>query len=221
MTVRTESVDVAAAPRRRSTLRRALVVLVVAGLLAVAVPPTVAALGVVLASRQDDRTRTDVVIVLGAAQFWGRPSPVLEARLGHGQELVADGVAPYLVTVGGKRPGDVTTEAEAGRAWLVARGVPSGSVTAVPVGNDTLTSLVAAARTMAERGWTSATIVTDPAHEARSLAMARALGIDAHGSPTRSGAGSSLTLEYVARESGGLLYFWLVERRGIERLVGR
>ena len=73
---------------------------------------------------------------------------------------------------------------------------------------------------MAERGWTSATIVTDPAHEARSLAMARALGIDAHGSPTRRGSGSSLTAEYVARETGGLLDFWLVERRGVEPVVG-
>ena len=58
--------------------------------------------------------------------------------------------------------------------------------------------------------------MTDPAHEARSLAMARALGIDAHGSPTTSGSGSSLTAEYVARETGGLLYFWLVERWGVE-----
>ncbi len=160
-------------------------------------------------------------MVLGAAQFWGRPSPVLEARLGHADALFAQGVATHVLTVGGNRPGDVTTEAAVGRDWLVARGVPAGSVTAVPVGNDTLSSLTAVAHVMAQRGWTRATIVTDPAHEARSLSMARALGIEAHGSPTSSGAGSSLTVEYVARETGGLLYFWLVERRGIEQVVGR
>ena len=220
MTLRTVDAPVAAPSRRRSSARRVLTIVLLAGLLAVVVPPAAAALGVVLGARQDDRTRTDVVVVLGAAQFWGRPSPVLEARLAHADELVARGVSSHVVTVGGKRPGDVTTEAQAGRDWLVARGLSSGSVVAVPVGNDTLSSLVAAAHAMAARGWTSATIVTDPAHEARSLAMARALGIDAHGSPTQTGAGSSLTLEYVARETGGLLYFWLVERRGIEQAVG-
>jgi uncharacterized SAM-binding protein YcdF (DUF218 family) len=72
---------------------------------------------------------------------------------------------------------------------------------------------------MADHGWTSATIVTDPAHEARSIAMARALGIDAHAAPTQSGAGSGLTLDYVARESAGLAWFWVAERRGVAQVV--
>jgi uncharacterized SAM-binding protein YcdF (DUF218 family) len=145
---------------------------------------------------------------------------VLEARLAHGAELYAAGVAPHVVTVGSNQPGDRTTEAAVGAAWLATQGVPRGDVTAVPLGHDTLSSLTAVAALMAERGWTSATIVTDPAHEARSLAMARALGIDAHGSPTQSRSGSSLTAEYVVRETGGLLYFGLVERRGIDAVVG-
>lgn len=221
MSLRTEDHAVAAAARvRRSRARRSALVGLVAALLAAVLLPLAAVSQVVLTARQDDRTRTDAVVVMGAAQFWGRPSPVLEARLSHAVQLHRDGVAEHLVTVGGKQPGDITTEADAGAAWLAGRGVPRGDVTALPVGRDTLSSLDAVARLMAERGWTSATIVTDPAHEARSLAMARALGIDAHGSPTRAGAGSSLTLEYVARETGGLLYFWTVERRDVPHVVG-
>ncbi len=220
MTLRAEDVAVAVPAQRRSPVRRAIVGVLVVAVLVVVLLPVAAALRVVLTGREDDRTRTDTVVVLGAAQFWGRPSPVLEARLARADTLVGQGVAPHVLTVGGNQPGDRTTEAEAGREWLVGHGLPAAAVTAVPEGHDTLSSLTAVARVMAERGWTSATLVTDPAHEARSLAMARALGIDARGAPTRSGAGSALTLEYVARETGGLLYFWLVERRGIEQVVG-
>jgi len=217
----TVSSGAVAAPARRRSLARVVVALVLAVLVVLLVVlPGVAGSLVVLAARQDDRTPTDVVVVLGAAQFNGRPSPVLEARLAHARELHSDSVAPQIVTVGANQPGDRTTEAAVGAQWLVAQGVPRADVTAVPEGHDTLSSLTAVAGLMADRGWTRATIVTDPAHEARSLAMARALGIEAHGSPTRSGSGSSLTAEYLARETGGLLYFWVLERRGIEPVVG-
>ena len=220
MTAGTQAVTVAAPVRRWSVLWRTLA-WGLAVLVALAVLlPAAAALRVVTAARQDDRTPTDAVVVLGAAQFDGRPSPVLEARLAHAGELYREGVAPHVVTVGSNQPGDRTTEAAVGAEWLVAAGVPRTDVTAVPVGHDTLSSLTAVAHLMASRGWTSATLVTDPAHEARSLAMARALGISAHGSPTRSGSGSSLTVEYVVRETEGLLYFWLVERRTITPVVG-
>jgi len=220
VTAGTQAVTVAAPVRRWSVLWRTLA-WGLAVLVALAVLlPAAAALRVVTAARQDDRTPTDAVVVLGAAQFDGRPSPVLEARLAHAGELYREGVAPHVVTVGSNQPGDRTTEAAVGTEWLVAAGVPRTDVTAVPVGHDTLSSLTAVAHLMASRGWTSATLVTDPAHEARSLAMARALGISAHGSPTRSGSGSSLTVEYVVRETEGLLYFWLVERRTITPLVG-
>ncbi len=208
-------------PGRRRSLLHALVGAVVAVLaLALVVLPLLAATVVVVTARADDPTPTDAVVVLGAAQFWGKPSPVLEARLTHASDLYTSGVAPRIITVGGNQPGDITTEAQAGRDWLVDAGVPRVRVTPVPTGSDTLTSLTAVAAKMAERGWTSATIVTDPAHQARSLAMARALGIDAHGSPTQEGAGSNLTLDYVVRESAGLLFFWTVERWSVEQVVG-
>jgi uncharacterized SAM-binding protein YcdF (DUF218 family) len=187
-------------------------------LLALAAVSLVAAAGfqVVRAASTDDRTPTDVIVVLGAAQFWGTPSPVLESRLAHARTLYDDGVAERIVTVGGKQDGDITTEAQAGRTWLVDEGVPRSSVTAVRTGSDTVTSLAAVADLMAEQGWTSATVVTDPAHVARSVAIAGELGIDAHGSPTTSGDGSALTPEYLARETLGLLQVWLVGQRSIE-----
>jgi uncharacterized SAM-binding protein YcdF (DUF218 family) len=218
VTVTAEPV-VALTSRRRSRRVRVIAVLVLLGLTLAAALAALAAGRVVLASRGDAPARSDVIVVLGAAQFWGRPSPVLEARLAHAQDLYGQGTAPRVVTVGGKQAGDKTTEGQVGKDWLVRSGVPSGSVTAVPTGGDTLSSLTAVAHLMAASGWTSATIVTDPAHEARSLEMARALGIDAHGSPTTSGDGSSLTVDYIARETGGLLFFWLVERRGVDAVV--
>ena len=77
----------------------------------------------------------------------------------------------------------------------------------------------AVARVMSARGWTSATIVTDPAHEARSLAIARRLGIDARGSATSRGDGSVLTVDYAARETAGLLWFWAVQRWSVAPVV--
>jgi len=203
----------APAPRRRRRwLLRALLLLVVAALALV----TAAGWQVLRAAQTDDRTPTDVIVVLGAAQFWGTPSPVLESRLSHAQTLYDDGVAERIVTVGGKQDGDITTEAQAGRTWLVDAGVPRTSVRAVRTGSDTITSLAAVADLMAERGWTSATVVTDPAHTARSLAIAGALGIDAHGSPTAVGDGSALTVDYLTRETLALAHFWLLDRWSVE-----
>jgi uncharacterized SAM-binding protein YcdF (DUF218 family) len=219
VTVQAETPPVA--PPRRRSRSRGVVRWVLVGVLAVLVGlPMAAAATVVVQAQQDDRTSTDAIVVLGAAQFWGRPSPVLESRLAHASDLYDDGVSKRVITVGGKQPGDITTEGAAGKAWLVEDGVPRQRVVAVTTGSDTVTSLEAVADVMAERGWTSATIVTDPAHLARSLAIARALGIDAHGSPTVSGAGSSLTPEYVARETAGLLHFWLLGRLDVEPVVG-
>jgi uncharacterized SAM-binding protein YcdF (DUF218 family) len=208
----------AAAPRR-GRARRVVAWLVVAVVAVLVLIPAAAAWQVMSSAKADDTARTDVVVVLGASQFWGRPSPVLESRLARGRSLLDRDVAARIVTVGGKQPGDRTTEAEAGRAWLTSHGVAGSSVVAVPEGRDTLESLQAVAALMQDKGWTSATIVTDPAHEARSLAMARALGIDAHAAPTQSGAGSAVTLDYVARESAGLAWFWVVQRRDVAQVV--
>jgi uncharacterized SAM-binding protein YcdF (DUF218 family) len=159
-------------------------------------------------ARGDDRPVSDAIVVLGASQFDGRPSSVLEARLEHAKELYEQGVAPRVVTVGGGRTGDRFTEAEAGAAYLRERGVDE--VVAVGTGSDTLQSLEAAAEVFAEQGWTSAVLVTDPWHSLRSRSMARDQGIDAVTSPTRAGPSvrtRGTQLRYIARETAAYLYY--------------
>ena len=161
-------------------------------------------------ARADDRPTSDAIVVLGAAQFDGRPSAILRARLRHAQSLFEDGVAPRIITVGGGRPGDRTTEAAAGERYLVDSGVPAQRVLAVEEGGDTLSSLRAMDELFEERGWGSAVLVTDPWHSLRSRRMAQDLGIDAATSPTRSGPAVNTRgtqLRYIARETAAYLYY--------------
>ena len=129
--------------RRGGRVRWPLRVLLLIIALVVLVPLVVAS-RVWYAARHDSQPRSDAIIVLGAAQYNGRPSPTLEWRLVHALKLYNRGVAPAIVTVGGKRPGDTYTEAAAGRRWLAAHGVPESKLVAVSAGYDTLTSLAAA-----------------------------------------------------------------------------
>ncbi len=164
-------------------------------------------------ARQDDRPRSDAIIVLGASQFDGRPSAVFKARLDHAKELYDDGVAPRIVTVGGGRPGDRFTEAEAGARYLRQRGV--SRVVAIGEGSDTLRSLKAADARFEKEGWTSAVLVTDPWHSLRSRRMAQDLGLKAATSPARTGpanASRSTELRYVARETAAYLYYRVFHR---------
>lgn len=206
--IRVVRVAVPVSRKRRRWALRLVVGLFALGLLV----PLGAAAFIATAARSDDRTPTDVIVVLGAAQFNGTPSPVLATRLEQARLLYTADVATRIITVGGKQPGDRTTEAQAGKAWLHDQGIQRSQVIALPEGNDTWQSMEAVAALMKSKGWTSATIVTDPVHETRTLAMARALGIDAHPSPTTNGPGSAITSDYVARETAGLLMFWLWQR---------
>ena len=163
-------------------------------------------------ARDDVRTRSDAIVVLGASQFNGRPSEVFRARLEHAKALYDAGVAPRVVTVGGGAPGDRFTEAQAGAAYLSARGV---KVVAVGVGRDTLQSMRALAAEFRKRGWRSAVLVTDPWHELRSRRMASDLGIRAVTSPDRGGPANrsrAVEVRYVLRETAGYLYYRLFHR---------
>jgi uncharacterized SAM-binding protein YcdF (DUF218 family) len=166
-------------------------------------------------ARQDDRPRSDVIVVLGAAQFDGRPSSVFKARLQHAKKLYEAGVAPVVVTVGGGRPGDRTTEAESGAAFLRDRDV---EVVAVPEGRNTLQSMQAVNALMEEEGWTSAVLVTDPWHALRTRTMARDSGIeDAQTSPTRTGPSvrtRGTQIRYIGRETLAYLYYKALGRSG-------
>jgi uncharacterized SAM-binding protein YcdF (DUF218 family) len=161
-------------------------------------------------ARQDDRRVSDTIVVLGAAQFDGRPSSVFTARLVHARDLWKDDVAPRIITVGGKRSGDRFTEASAGKIWLTQHGVPGDRVVAVETGSDTLSSVAAVESRMNTEGWSTAVVVTDPWHALRTRAMATDQGIDAVMSPTRQGPAvrqRGTQIRYIARETVAYLYY--------------
>lgn len=137
--------------------------------------------------QQDERaTSVDAVVVMGAAQYDGRPSPVFEARLDHAIELVRSGVAPRLIVTGGRQPGDRFSEAEAARRYAIDRGVPGELILAETSGTDTRSSLVNVAALLDSEGLERAIFVSDRTHMLRVRLLARDLGITGFGSPTAS-----------------------------------
>ena len=152
------------------------------------------ALTVWMAAHHDDAAeldRTDAIVVLGAAQYNGTPSPVFQGRLDHAVLLWEQGRADVVITTGAKQPGDIATEADAGADYLIEQGVPAEAVLALPVGHTTFASLRAVARELRTRGGGSAFLVSDPWHNARIEAMARDLGFDGHASATWTSAATS------------------------------
>lgn len=194
--------------RRRFRVRWILALILVAAL---AIPPGTWG-WVWYTARQDDRTPSDAIVVLGASQYNGVPSPVFEARLRQAQVLFLDGVAPHIVTVGGKQPDDAFTEAAAGRNWLIEVGVPADRVTAVEEGSDTLQSFQAMEGVFESNGWETAILVSDPWHSLRTKVMAADHGIEAGTSPARSGPAvieRRTQLWYITRETASLWYYWI------------
>ena len=163
-------------------------------------------------ARLDSRAQVDAIVVLGASQFDGRPSPIFQARLDHAKELYDDGVGPLVVTVGGSREGDRFTEAAAGARYLRSHGVPGDAVAEIGEGSDTLTSLAAVAVLAQQRSWDRVVLVTDPWHSYRARAMAGDVGLSARTSPARSGPvvqGRAREVRYIARETAAYLYWRL------------
>ncbi|MGA9279564.1 YdcF family protein, partial [Ilumatobacter sp.] len=134
--------------------------------------------------RADDRDPVDAIVVMGAAQYDGRPSPQLAARLDHVVEIWPDEVAPLVVVTGGKLPADRFTEAEASATYLVDRGIPESAVLLENGGSDSYESLAAVSEMLGERGLNSVVIVTDPYHALRSELIADEVGLDASVSST-------------------------------------
>lgn len=161
-------------------------------------------------ARVNDYSQADAIAVLGAAQYNGVPSDVFKSRLDQAARLYDQGVAPLIVTVGGKQEGDVYTEAAAGKAYLAMTGIPADAVLAVEEGADTLESVRAIARELDARGLSSVVITTDPWHSLRTRIMASDAGLDATTAPARSGP-AVLTRESqfrgIARETAALLYY--------------
>ena len=158
---------------------------VVAGLL-VAAAGGFAALRIWQQGSHDEERPADAIVVLGAAQYDGRPSPVFRARLDHAISLYRAGVAPHLVVTGGKRPGDRTTEAAVARRYAIDHGVPAEAIFGEDEARNTLDSLRAVRRAMHERGLRTAVFVSDPTHMLRVVRIASDLGLEAYSSPTRT-----------------------------------
>nr|WP_187353580.1 MULTISPECIES: YdcF family protein [Dietzia] len=161
-------------------------------------------------ARVDDRSPADAIVVLGAAQYNGIPTPVFQARLEHAALLFEEGVAPQVITVGGSQPGDLYTEAGSGRAYLTRLGVPPEVILAVETGTNTEGSLDAVAQTVRDQGGQSVVLVSDPTHSYRSRMMARDAGLDAWTSPTRHGPAvwtRENQIMGIIRETGAVLWY--------------
>ncbi len=133
---------------------------------------------VVNAGRQHGAGQAEAIVVLGAAQYDGRPSAQLAARLDHALALWEQGVAPYVMVTGGKLPGDRFTEAEASAAYLQERGVPATALLSENAGSTTYESLDSAADQLVALGFDEVVLVTDPYHSFRSKLIAEEVGLD-------------------------------------------
>ncbi|MCB1016177.1 MAG: YdcF family protein [Acidimicrobiales bacterium] len=153
-------------------------------------------------ARQDDATASQAIVVLGAAQYDGTPSPVFEARLDHALDLYEEGLAPTIVVTGGNQPGDRFTEASAGANYLLANGVPDEDIRREVDAHNSWESLAAVARILEDEGVDEVILVSDPYHSYRVGQIADELGMTPHLSPTRSSPTSAWSeLRSMARET--------------------
>ena len=160
---------------------------------------------------RDERRAADAIVVMGAAQYDGRPSRLFAARLDHAIALYHEGLAPRIIVTGGKREGDRTTEAASARAYAVRHDVPDDAILVEDASRTTLQSIRGVAALMDDEELRSAVFVSDPTHMLRVLRMAADSGIDAYGSPTRTSpleGDTSARLDATVHELGALaLYF--------------
>lgn len=135
------------------------------------------------AARHDAAEPADAIVVMGAAQYNGRPSPVLKARLDHAATLYRRGLAPLVVLTGGMRPGDTMSEAAVSRRYLLELGLPDSALVTEGTGASTEPSLRAAAAAVQQRSGTRVILVSDGFHLLRLTIVARRLGLLPFGSP--------------------------------------
>jgi len=167
--------------------------------------------------RADADGPVDAIVVMGAAQYDGRPSPQLEARLDHVLVRWEEGTAPLVVATGGNIPGDRFTEAQSSATYLIEHGVPEDAILLENAGSNTYESLEAVASLLASRGLDEVIIVTDPYHALRSRLIADEVGLDASVSSTDTSVvtgGESLRRHL--QEAGGVAVGRVI---GFERLT--
>jgi uncharacterized SAM-binding protein YcdF (DUF218 family) len=161
---------------------------------------------VLQASGSDNRTPADAIVVLGAAQYDGEPSPVLARRLDQAFELWEAGVAPLVVTTGSNRPGDRVTEGFAGFEYLRFAGIPEEDLLVITDGASSWEQLAATSRILVERDLDSVVLVSDPYHALRLRQIADQVGLDATVSSTDGGASIRQLLRETAAVSLGRIF---------------
>jgi uncharacterized SAM-binding protein YcdF (DUF218 family) len=165
---------------------------------------TVSAAAVMIWGARDRARVSDAIVVLGAAQYVGRPSPVLRARLDHALELWQRGLAPRLIFTGGMGVGDTTSEAAVSRNYALRHGVPDTAILMEDEGRTTRESLAAVSAIMHARQMRTAILVSDPFHMLRLRILSTQYGVDAYTSPTKTSpisANKAQALAYVLSES--------------------
>jgi len=146
----------------------------------------VSAAAVLVWSSRDEARPAEAIVVLGAAQYAGRPSPVLRARLDHALELWDRHLSSLLILTGGTGAGDTTSEAAVGRKYARKHGVPDSSILEENAGRTTSESMRAVAGMLEVRGLQTALLVSDPFHMLRLRILARRFGFTPYTSPTRT-----------------------------------
>lgn len=188
-------------------LRQAVVLLLLAGTIVY----TVSLIMVLVVSQQDQRQPVDAIVVLGAAQYNGRPSPVLRARLDHAISLYREQQAPLVIVTGGIGRGDTTSEALVGQRYLVGHGVPEDAVVAQSEGRTTMASMNGVTDWLRARGLRRVLLVSDPFHMFRLRLEARRTALEAYTSPTESSPISDnpvLELRYLFAEGFKIPIAW-------------
>jgi uncharacterized SAM-binding protein YcdF (DUF218 family) len=198
-------------PRRSLRARLAL------ALLGAVLLTWVASLGAVLAWERQEQTRpVGAIVVLGAAQYVGRPSPVLRARLDHAIALWHRGMAPLLIVTGGRGTGDTTTEAAVSQRYAVQRGIPRSAILLETEGRTTSQSMAGIAALMVGQHRKDVLLVSDPFHMLRLVILARRHGLEPFASPTPTSPIAASPIErwkYALSESIKAPFAFIFERK--------
>jgi uncharacterized SAM-binding protein YcdF (DUF218 family) len=209
-------------------VRRAAVIalkVVAAVLAALVLYSAVTFVQVWLAARRDGAHKAQAIVVFGAAQFNGRPSSVLKARLDHAVDLYDRHVAPVIVVTGGRQPGDKFTEATASADYLHTKGVPDNDILREVSGHSSWQSLASTASFLKVRHIRDVVLVSDPFHSLRIGGMAAELGLDASTSPTRTSPITGFDVAtYMGRETVAVAVGRIVGFRreaGVKNVVTR
>jgi vancomycin permeability regulator SanA len=200
-------------------LARVLIPISLVALLVAAVGyPAMTAFSVYTLSHRDEMHAADAIVVLGAAEYDGQPSPVLQARLDHALYLYRQGMAPFIITTGGNRPGDVYTEAAVGSEYLAQHGVPRSRLFQEDQGQSTYQSISRVAKIGGAHDLHSVLLVSDPLHSARVQRMALDLGFRAaYTSPDSYldlNRSTNTKVDELVHETGALLAYELGVNRG-------